>query len=146
MDAKTFKNLVYYFMLCAKSSNLYCRLARLTGAFKITLIQCCFSLEGYQIICVTTFLFAKANKLSIICNNFSIYCYCSTNQQTVYWHIIVVFYIYNFFNSFPYGFHFFFFFIFLKMNFVIFILCDSQKCLKMVPISFELPFITFLLL
>ena len=38
-DAKTFKNLVYYFTLCVhKSSYVYCRLARSTGAFKIILI------------------------------------------------------------------------------------------------------------
>ena len=35
-DAKTFKNLVYYFML---ANHVYYRLARLTGAFKIIAID-----------------------------------------------------------------------------------------------------------
>ena len=38
-DAKTFKNLGYYFTVCAhKSSYVYCRMAHLTVAFKIILI------------------------------------------------------------------------------------------------------------
>ena len=36
-DTKTFKNLVYYFMLA--NCHLYYRLARLTGAFKIIAID-----------------------------------------------------------------------------------------------------------
>ena len=36
-DAKTFKNLVYYFMLA--NHHVYYRLARLTGAFKIIAID-----------------------------------------------------------------------------------------------------------
>ena len=35
-DAKTFKNLVYYFVLAYR--HVYCRLARLIGSFKIILI------------------------------------------------------------------------------------------------------------
>ena len=36
-DAKTFKNAVYYFMLA--NHHVYCRLARLTGTFKIIAID-----------------------------------------------------------------------------------------------------------
>ena len=37
-DAKTFKNLAYYFMLAQSQIIIYCRLARLTGTFQIILI------------------------------------------------------------------------------------------------------------
>ena len=37
-DAKTFKNLVYYFTLAHKSSYVYYKLTRLTGTFKTILI------------------------------------------------------------------------------------------------------------
>ena len=36
-DAKTFKSLVYYFILA--NHHVYCRLARITGAFKVTAID-----------------------------------------------------------------------------------------------------------
>ena len=42
---QTFKNLIYTFTLAYKSSYVCCRLAHLTGAFKIILIQYCLLLD-----------------------------------------------------------------------------------------------------
>ena len=62
-DAKTFKNLVYYFMLA--HYHVYCRLARLTGPLKLnwfSAVNYRVSLEGYQTICVGSFSFAKGQQ------------------------------------------------------------------------------------
>ena len=61
-DAKTFKNLAYYFVLANHHVGLYYRLVRLTVAFKIIAInfQCCIyqvSLKRYQIIYMCWILF-----------------------------------------------------------------------------------------
>ena len=64
-DAKTFKNFVYYFMLA--NHHVYCRLARLTGAFKIILILvlCIIGYHGKDIklYVLDPFYLQKANKL-----------------------------------------------------------------------------------
>ena len=67
-DAKTFKNLVYYFVLA--NHHVYYRLARLTGAFKIVAIDfwCCIlsgiirGTSNYIAICVGYFSFAKGQQ------------------------------------------------------------------------------------
>ena len=62
-DAKTFKNLVYYFMLA--NHHVYYRLARLTRAFKLLIFSAVYywvSLERYQTTCVGSFSFIKGQK------------------------------------------------------------------------------------
>ena len=63
-DAKTFKNLVYYFML-ADHHACY-RLARLTRAFKLLIFSAVYyrvSIERYQTTCAGSFSVLKGRKL-----------------------------------------------------------------------------------